>query len=112
MRGMLEAIAGAIGASPELLWIPADVLEAQGVGAWMDMPVWVPGEGDSAGFARRSIDRALAAGLTFRPLATTARDTLEWFRAQPAERQATLRAGLSADREAALLEARRKASGG
>jgi 2'-hydroxyisoflavone reductase len=73
------------------------------VSAWSDLPVWVPGEGESAGFARRSIARALGAGLTFRPLASTAADTLAWFRMQPAARQAKLRSGLSAEREAELL---------
>jgi len=73
------------------------------------MPVWVPARGDSAGFARRDIRRALSAGLTYRPLATTAADTLAWFKTQPAERQAKLRSGLAADREAALLEKWRSA---
>jgi 2'-hydroxyisoflavone reductase len=67
------------------------------------MPVWVPASGDSAGFHRRSIARALAAGLTFRSVKATAADTLAWFRTLPAERQAKLRAGLTPEREAALL---------
>jgi 2'-hydroxyisoflavone reductase len=67
--------------------------------------VWVPASGDSAGFHRRSIRRALAAGLTYRPLATTAADTLTWFRTQSAERQAKLRAGLTPEREAGVLAA-------
>ena len=54
---------------------------------------------------RISIQRALAKGLTFRPLAATARDTLEWFKSQPAERQAKLKAGLSPEREAEVLAA-------
>ena len=53
--------------------------------------------------ARRSIDHALAAGLTFRPLPTTAADTLAWFQTQPADRQAELKAGLTPEREADLL---------
>lgn len=73
------------------------------VNAWSDLPVWLPGQGDTAGFHRRSNARAIAAGLTFRPLATTAVDTLRWFERQPAARQATLRAGLKAEREAELL---------
>ena len=48
-------------------------------------------------------------GSTFRPLATTAGDTLAWFRTQPAERQAKLRSGLAPEREAEVL-ARWKAS--
>lgn len=47
--------------------------------------------------------RAIAAGLTFRPLATTVADLLAWFHALPAERQAKPRAGISREREAELL---------
>ena len=103
MRGMLAGIATATGSDARLTWVSADFLEAQKVAPWSDMPVWVPGSGESAGFARRSIERALAAGLTFRPLTTTAGDTLTWFKQQPEERQAKLRAGLSAAREQELL---------
>ncbi|MCQ4166997.1 NAD-dependent epimerase/dehydratase family protein [Tahibacter harae] len=104
MRGMLQGIAKAIGAKPELTWVPADFLAAQKVSPWGDMPVWIPASGDSTGFAQRSIDRALKQGLSFRPLAATAADTLAWFQAQPAERQAKLRAGISAEREKEVLD--------
>jgi 2'-hydroxyisoflavone reductase len=57
-----------------------------------------------AGFHRRSNARAIAAGLTFRPLATTAADTLTWWNAQTAERRSKLRAGLKPEREAELLK--------
>jgi len=103
MRDMLRGIAAAIHADAQLTWVPADFLEAQKVAPWTDMPVWVPGRGDSAGFAKRSTRNALAKGLTFRPLAITASDTLDWFKQQPADRQTTLKAGLSPAREAALL---------
>ena len=63
----------------------------------------MPGHGDTAGFHRRDIRRALGAGLTYRPLATTAADTLAWFKTLPPERQAKLNAGLAPDRELALL---------
>jgi 2'-hydroxyisoflavone reductase len=53
--------------------------------------------------------RALATGLTFRPLATTARDTLAFWNALPAARRAQPRAGISPEREAAALEAWRAA---
>ena len=103
MKEMLTGIAAAIHADPKLVWVSTDFLESQKVEAWSDMPVWVPGQGDSAGFARRSIAKALAAGLTFRPLAMTASDTLAWFKEQPAERQAKLKAGLSSAREEEVL---------
>jgi 2'-hydroxyisoflavone reductase len=103
MKGFLQDVAHGVGAKPDLVWVPGKFLDAEKVEAWSDMPVWVPAEGDSAGFAKRSIARALAAGLTFRPVSVTAADTLTWFKTQPADRQAKLRAGLTPDREAAVL---------
>jgi 2'-hydroxyisoflavone reductase len=103
MRDMLRQIALAIHSKAHLMWVSADFLDSQQVSAWSDLPVWVPGDGDSAGFARRSIDKAQKAGLTYRPLSSTARDTLSWFEQQPADRQAMLKAGLSAEHEAKLL---------
>ncbi|MGZ5133452.1 MAG: NAD-dependent epimerase/dehydratase family protein [Caldimonas sp.] len=105
MAGMLGGIASAVHANVRLAWVATEFLEAKGVSPWSDLPVWVPGQGDSAGFARRDIAKALRAGLTFRPLPTTAADTLAWFRLQPADRQARLRAGLAPEREAELLAA-------
>ncbi|HEY2179443.1 MAG TPA: NAD-dependent epimerase/dehydratase family protein [Caulobacteraceae bacterium] len=103
MADMLAGIAHGIGAHPHLIWVPAPFLDAEKVEAWSDMPVWVPGSGDTAGFHRRSNRAALAAGLTFRPVSLTAADTLAWFKTLPAERQAKLKAGLSPEREAAVL---------
>ena len=71
------------------------------------MPVWT---GES-GMARTNITRALARGLTFRPLVETARDTLAWFKSLPQDRQAKLRAGLTPDREAEVLAHWRKQLG-
>jgi 2'-hydroxyisoflavone reductase len=103
MRAMLTDIATAIGAKFEPMWVPASFLETENVSPWSDMPVWIPSGSDSAGFARRDIRRALKAGLTYRPLRVTALDTLEWFKKQPAERQAELKAGLSPSREQQVL---------
>jgi 2'-hydroxyisoflavone reductase len=105
MRGMLAGIGRAVGGDDRLTWVPTAFLEAQKVSPWSDLPVWIPGQGDTAGFARRNISKALAAGLTFRPLPTTAADTLAWFSTQPPDRQAKLKAGLDPAREAALLAA-------
>ena len=67
------------------------------------MPVWVPPRSEEGGLGRTSIKKALAAGLTFRPQDVTARDTLAWFKTQPVERQATLKAGLTPERESEVL---------
>jgi len=110
MRDMLATIASSLQVSPTITWASTQFLEGQHIEAWSDMPVWVPAEGDSAGFAKRSIERALKAGLKFRPLATTSVDTLAWFRQQPDARQAKLRAGLIPDRENAALMAWKSSS--
>lgn len=102
---MLYGIRATGTSGARFVFVPTDFLEAQKVSAWSDMPVWIPGQGEDAGFARRDVRKAVAAGLTFRPLATTAIDTLTWFREQPAERQVTLHSGLTAQRESEVLKA-------
>src|SRR5881275_552946 len=99
---MLNEIKDALHSNATFTWLPSDFLQQQKVEAWSDMPVWA---GDELGLARTKIDRALAKGLTFRPLAETSRDTLVWFRSLPQERQSKLRAGLTPEREAEVLAA-------
>jgi len=103
VRQMLAGVAKGVGAKPELTWVASDWLAANNVNGWSDLPVWLPGQGRTAGFHRRSNQAAVAAGLTFRPLPTTAADTLAWFRTLPAERHAKLKAGQTPEREADLL---------
>ncbi len=102
MRAFLEGVAAGAGAKPVYRWAPSSFLAANKVGAWIDMPVWVP-QSAEPGFHRRSVARAREAGLTYRPVSVTAADALTWFRTLPAERQAKMRAGLTPEREAGLL---------
>ena len=82
--------------------VPAGFLEKHEV----PLPIWVPSKDNPyAGYGQVSNAKAIAAGLTFRPLATTVADLLAWFRSLPAERQATLRAGIPREKEAELLAA-------
>ena len=100
---MLHGINAVTSKGAQLREASAEFLSKNKVNAWSDLPVWVPGQGETAGFHRRSNARAVNAGLTFRPLATTAADTLRWFEQQPEARQSALRAGLKPEREAQLL---------
>ncbi|HWI82152.1 NAD-dependent epimerase/dehydratase family protein [Ramlibacter sp.] len=109
---LLETIRGALDAAATFTWIPASFLAAQQVAPWSDLPAWMPGDGDAAGMMRADIGRALAAGLGFRPLVQTVRDTLAWFDALPAPRRAAVRAGLAPEREQAVLAAWRAARQG
>lgn len=97
--------------SPRPVWVPADFLEKQKVQPWSDMPAWVPASGEYAGFADTNVDRALREGLSNRPVQPTVNDTLAWQLQRPQEERAKLKAGLTAEREQAVLEAWRAASG-
>jgi 2'-hydroxyisoflavone reductase len=109
---MLEGIKTAVRSDAKFSWVSADFLEANKVAPWSDMPVWIPPRGDEAGANQISNQRALGQGLTFRPLAVTARDTLAWFKSQSAERQSKLKAGLAPGREAEVLAAWHKQKAG
>jgi 2'-hydroxyisoflavone reductase len=107
MIEMLAGIKAVTTAGAEFTWVPADFLKANGVNGWRHMPTWMPPEGATAGFSRRSNARALAQGLTFRPLAVTAKDTLEWHKTRPAEERKAMDdgavAGIPASKEAEVL---------
>jgi 2'-hydroxyisoflavone reductase len=88
-------------------WVSEAFLLEHGVTPWQDIPCWVPHE--VAGFDKVDIRKAIGAGLTFRPLADTVRDTLAWENArrqQAGDDDAqSKRAGLTAEREAEVLAA-------
>lgn len=82
MKAMVEGVRDGLGAKTTFVWIPNDFLKSHGV-AEGRFPLYEPPTGDSAGFHRCSIARALAKGLTFRPISETARATFEWYRSLP-----------------------------
>jgi 2'-hydroxyisoflavone reductase len=105
MAEMLYGIRATTSADISFTWVSADFLAEHEVRAWSDMPAWLPPTENNTGYGSVSRDRAIAAGLTFRPLAVTAEETLDWWGALPEERRANPRRGLPADREAEVLSA-------
>lgn len=98
----IRRVAAGIGSDAAVTWIDdLDFLQEHRFSA---VP-WIPPEGDLLGMATVNSDKALSEGLTLRPVEDTARDSLEWFRSQPQERQAELRHGPSAEAEAEMLAA-------
>jgi 2'-hydroxyisoflavone reductase len=97
------------GSDARFTWVPWSFLQELKVRAWRDMPIVVPPDGETAGFSRRNIDRALTKGLTFRPVQVTIRDTLDWNKTRSQPEQDRLAAGgiagISAQREAEVLAA-------
>jgi 2'-hydroxyisoflavone reductase len=72
---LLDACVRATGSDARLVWIPSDWLAAHEVGEWMELPLWISSP-DSLGMHRVGNDRAVEAGLTFRPLEETVSATL------------------------------------
>lgn len=108
MDAMLHGCQAVTGGGVEFTRVPLAFLEENKV----ELPIWVPARDNPyAGYGQVSNARAIKAGLTFRPLATTVTDLLAWFRTLPAERQATLKAGITRDQETALLQAWRARKG-
>lgn len=98
---LAEVLAG-VGGPAELTWVPADFLARHDVRPWAgprSLPLWLPEE--RRGLVTHDVAAAFAAGLTTRPVAETARDTLEWLRTDPG----AVRTGLSADEEREVLAA-------
>jgi 2'-hydroxyisoflavone reductase len=105
--GMLDEIKTAEKSNAKFTWASEEFLTEQKVQPWSDMPVWT---GKDSGLALTKIDKALSKGLTFRPLAETARDTLAWFKSLPQDRQSKMKAGITPEREAEVLVAWKKRS--
>lgn len=96
---VLQSCLTVTGSDAELVWAPEDFLLEQKVGPFVELPLWLPEAVNSA--MNMNIGRAMAAGLTFRPLEQTIRDTLEWYDGLTGDPPGT--AGLAPEREAELL---------
>jgi 2'-hydroxyisoflavone reductase len=110
MTAFLDTLVTTLGAARELVWVSDEVLVAQQVRPFAELPFWGPAQ--LAGACRVDASSARAAGLAFRPLADTVRDTWAWIE-RDWEREAPVRAlafarppaGLTAERERAILDA-------
>ena len=94
---LVEACKAASGSNAEVTWVPDAFLLEHEVGEWMELPVWIA-DPTMAGAVEANVERAIAAGLTFRPLEETARGALE-------DAETTDVAGLTPTREIELLAA-------
>ncbi len=101
MGSMLDQIGSVVTEPYQLTWVTESFLQAQGVSPWSDLPAWIPG----APLMFVDVRDAVAAGLTFRPISVTARDTIDWDRTRPDEDRRDPPVGLSREREREVLDA-------
>jgi 2'-hydroxyisoflavone reductase len=90
MAEMLDGLKAATGADTTFTWVDQEFLLARNA----SFPIWSPTVGPYAGVHQVQTQRAIAAGMTYRPLATTATDTLAWWNGLDEERRNGMRAGL------------------
>lgn len=103
MGQLLETCKTVSHSDARFAWVSESCLLEAGATPWMELPLWIPeSDASSTGFQRANVSKAISAGLTFRPLAETAQDTLAWDAARPADRE--WRAGLKPEREQHLLK--------
>jgi 2'-hydroxyisoflavone reductase len=106
----LEECGAATGFSGRFVWVDGKFLLEAGLTPWAEVPLWLD-ESDETNryFLSVGVGRAVDAGLNFRPLAETVRDTLEWDISRPADTER--RAGLARGREREVLAAWRARAG-
>jgi 2'-hydroxyisoflavone reductase len=85
---LLERVIATVGSEARLTWVDDRTLLDAEVGPWMELPLWLPGD-EHSGMMSAEIRRALDAGLRFRPVEDTVRDTLAWSR-EAGEQRPTL----------------------
>jgi 2'-hydroxyisoflavone reductase len=69
---LFVAAVAVTGSDARAVYVPEDTLQRHEVGEWMELPLWINSSSPDVDVSNAIvIDRALAAGLTFRPLAET-----------------------------------------
>lgn len=103
MRNILDECKTVSSSDASFTWASEQFLLQEQVTAWSEMPLWLPQESAPhlRGFMFINSDKAVAAGLSFRPLNNTVNDTLSWWKINKSDQQ--LKAGIDPVREKILL---------
>lgn len=100
MEELLTTCKEASGGNADWVWVTDEFVEKNELVWWKDVPFCI--EEKDRDVMTVDVHRAVAAGLVYRSLLQTVRDTLAWDMGRPAGTE--LAAGLKAGREAGLLE--------
>ena len=81
MGQFLDSCLTLAGSDAQLAWISDEEVVAAGIEGWTELPLWIAEDDPEAGGIFYADNRrAIEQGLTFRPVAQTIRDTLQWCR--------------------------------
>ena len=112
MGRLLEESKSVTGSDATFVWVSDSFLIENKVGSWNEVPLWLPEDVKYAGFMYFDCSKAVGAGLSYRPLSETIRDTLEWdtSRSEPIAPYKMMGielppTGIKPERESELLEA-------
>ena len=103
MGDLMEDSLAVTGSDMAPVWVDKAFISENEVADGGGLPIWEHPDGEYAPLSLVDGSRAVAAGLKNRPTRETARDTISWWKTLPADRSESLRAGLSAEKEADLL---------
>jgi len=79
MQQFLETCRSAAGGNARFTWVSDEELIAAGAEPWTELPLWIPeNDEDSGGLFLGDNQRAIAAGLTYRPILDTIKETFQW----------------------------------
>jgi 2'-hydroxyisoflavone reductase len=101
LQQLLDHCVVSCGSDARLVWVDDQFLAAASA-TRTELPIWHP-DPRTHGLAAVNCAKALASGLTFRPIGDTIRDTLAWDNARPKNLKPHL--GIRPDRELQLLQA-------
>lgn len=108
MEQLLEECKNVTRSNATFKWVSEKFLLNHKIGPWGEMPLWIPEdfpmEGEEKpqkGFLAVSNKKAVKSGLTFRPLAVTLKDTLDWELSRTDEAR---KSGLDRNKEKELLQ--------
>ena len=99
---LLPLVKQALGSDVQWRYASDDFLRANAVGEFMELPLWT-NRGLAESFMTFNFEKAISAGLSFRPIEQTVRDTYEWAMTLPAD--APKPADLPHEKELKLLAA-------
>lgn len=105
MGELLTTAVAVSGSAADLVWATPGQIEAAGIGAWIELPLWIPPDSADFGMHSGDVSAAYAQGLACRPIRDTLADTWAWIQAEgyPVSRSGRPALGVGPEKERRLL---------